>query len=301
MITLRVPATTANLGPGFDVLGLALQLYLSVKAKKSPGARELIYRGRGAESVALDETNLIWQTFTHVARREQVEAPDLLIEIENEIPIARGLGSSGAAVVAGVLLANEMCGLNLSQGQLLDHALEIEPHPDNITAAMVGGLVACCVTDEGHSLYAKIPISPDIKAVVVVPDFELATTTARAVLPAHYSRADAVFNLQRVAVLAAALGRARPELIAEAMRDRFHQPYRKDLIPGLEESLELRNIPGLLGVSLSGAGPSVLALAVDNFAEIGNRLQEIFKRHGIGSEVLTLDIEARGAEVKRET
>jgi len=294
---IKVPATTANLGPGFDVLGLALRLYLSVKAKKSLGARELIYRGRGAESVALDETNLIWQTFTHVARREHIEAPDLVIEIDNEIPIGRGLGSSGAAVVAGVLLANEMCRLNLSQGQLLDYALEIEPHPDNITAAMVGGLVACCVTDGGHSLYAKIPISPDIKAVVVVPDFALATTTARAVLPAHYSRADAVFNLQRVAVLAAGLGSARLELIAEAMRDRFHQPYRKSLIPGLEESLELQNITGLLGVSLSGAGPSVLALAVDNFAEIGENIRTHFARHGIEAEVLILDIEERGAEI----
>lgn len=297
MMRLRVPATTANLGPGFDVLGLALRLYLSVRVKKSSGARELIYHGRGAESMAVDETNLIWRAFTHVAQREQAQWPNLVIEAHNEIPIARGLGSSGAAVVAGVLIANEVCHLNVSRERLLDYALEIEPHPDNITAAMVGGLVACCVTDDGHSLYAKVPISPQIKAVVVVPDFELATAKARAVLPGHYSRADAVFNLQRVALLATALSDARPELIAEATRDRLHQPYRQDLIPGLQESLDLKNVAGLLGVSLSGAGPSVLALAVENFAEIGERIQANFDRHGIGSEVLVLDIEERGAEV----
>lgn len=301
LITVKVPATTANLGPGFDVLGLALQLYLRVTAKQSSGARQLTYRGRGSESVALDESNLLWRAFTHVARRAQVEAPPAVIHIENDIPLARGLGSSGAAVIAGVLLANEMCHLKLSQEQLLDYALELEPHPDNITAAMVGGLVACCVTEEGHSLYAKIPLSPDIKAVVVVPDFPLATTTARAMLPAHYSRADVVFNLQRAVVLTAALSQGRPELIAEVMRDRLHQPYRKVLIPGLAESLELGRIPGLLGVSLSGAGPSVLALAVDNFAEIGGRIQDNFRHHGIKSEVLTLDIEARGAQIIRES
>jgi homoserine kinase len=294
---IRVPATTANLGPGFDVFGLALQLYLKVNARKSAGPLELTYRGRGDGSVALDETNLIWRTFTHVAEREQAQWPNLVIDIENDIPFGRGLGSSGAAVVAGVLMANEICQLNLSRERMLDYALEIEPHPDNITAALLGGLVACCVTDDSHMLHAKIPVSPQIKAVVVVPDFELATTQARAVLPAQYARADAVFNLQRVAMLAMALGGARRELVAEAMRDRLHQPYRTPLIPGLEESLELQDVPGLLGVSLSGAGPSVLALAVANFAHIGEKIQANFDRHGIRSEVLVLDIEEHGAEV----
>jgi homoserine kinase len=294
---IRVPATSANLGPGFDVLGLALQLYLNVTVRKSADGLKLTYRGRGAESVPVDETNLIWRTFTHVANRQPAQWPDLAIEIENDIPVGRGLGSSGAAVVAGVLMANEICGLNLSRERLLDYALEIEPHPDNITAAMMGGLVACCVTDEGRSFYTKLPMASPIKAVVVVPDFALATTKARAVLPSHYSRADAVFNLQRAVLLAAALGTAQPELIAEAMRDRLHQPYRQELIPGLEESLELKNIPGLLGVSLSGAGPSVLALAVQNFDEIGGRVQANFHRHGIGAEVLILDIDDHGAEV----
>ncbi len=298
MMTLKVPATAANLGPGFDVLGLALRLYLTVSVQPGAGSRELIYRGRGVENIAVDETNLLWRTIAHVVERERAVCPHLVIDVHNDIPLGRGLGSSGAAVVAGVLIANEVCDLDLSRERLLDYALEIEPHPDNITAAMMGGLVVCCVTDDGHNLFAKIPLSPKIKAVVVVPDFELATTKARAVLPSHYSRADAIFNLQRVTLLATALGSVRSDLIAEAMRDRFHQPYRKSLIPGLEESLNLKNVPGLLGMSLSGAGPSVLALAVENFAEIGARIKENFRRHGIGSDVLILDIEERGAAIE---
>ncbi|MCS6805107.1 MAG: homoserine kinase [Acidobacteriota bacterium] len=292
---LSVPATTANLGPGFDVFGLALKLYLTVVVKESPGAPQLIYRGRDATSVPTDETNLLCRAIQHVAERHRVRLPDLTLDVHNEIPIGRGLGSSGAAVVAGVLIANTVGQLALSRHQLLDYALQIEPHPDNITAAMFGGLVACCVTEQGESLHTKIPISPRIKAVIVVPDFALATTQARSVLPPQYSRADAVFNLQRVALLAATLGTAEPTLIAEAMQDRLHQPYRQALIPGLEESLQLRGVPGLLGVSLSGAGPSLLALAEQNFGAIGELLQSNFRRHGIESEVLILDIEERGA------
>lgn len=294
---LNVPATTANLGPGFDVFGLALKLYLTVIVKESPGAPQLIYRGRDAMTIATDETNLLWRTIRHVAARAGVRLPELILDVHNDIPIGRGLGSSGAAVVAGVLIANTVGQLGLSRQQLLDVALEIEPHPDNITAAMFGGLVACCVTEEGQALHTKIPIAPQIKAVIVVPDFELATTKARSVLPPQYSRADVVFNLQRVAVLAATLSRAEPTLVAEAMRDRLHQPYRKVLIPGLQESLQVRDIAGLLGVSLSGAGPSVLALAHDNFAAIGECIQNNFRRCGIASEVLILDVEERGAQL----
>lgn len=294
---LNVPATTANLGPGFDVFGLALKLYLTVIVKESPGAPQLTYRGRDAARIATDETNLLWRALQHVAERACVRLPELTLDVHNDIPIGRGLGSSGAAVVAGVLIANTVGQLGLSRQQLLDYALEIEPHPDNITAAMFGGLVACCVTEEGQALHTKVPIAPEIKAVIVVPDFQLATTTARSVLPPQYSRADVVFNLQRVALLAATLIRAEPTLMAEAMRDRLHQPYRQALIPGLQESLQLRDIAGLLGVSLSGAGPSVLALAHDNFAVIGECIQNNFRRHGIESEVLILDIEDRGAQL----
>jgi homoserine kinase len=297
MITIRIPATTSNLGPGFDVFGMALSLYLTVKVEPSDGASQLIHKGQGAGSIPVDQTNLIRRALTHVAQRERCHPPNLFIEVNNEIPIARGLGSSGAAVVAGIMIADQVCHLKLSQEQMLADALELEGHPDNTTAALVGGLVACCVAENGQCLYARVPFSPQIRAVVVVPDFELSTAKARAVLPKSYSHEEAVFNLQRAAILAAALKDPQPALIAEAMRDRFHQPYRKELIPGLQESLDLRGIPGLLGVSLSGAGPSILALAVDNFREIGENIKSNFDRHGIRSEVLILDIEERGAEM----
>lgn len=298
MITIRVPATTANLGSGFDVFGLALKLYLTIRVRETSGPLSIIYRGRGVGEVPVDERNLIWRAYQWVIEREGKRGPHLIMEIENEIPLARGLGSSGAAIVAGVMAADAVCQLGLSDERLLAHALALEPHPDNITAALVGGFVACCVTDEGRTLYASLPISPDIKAIIVVPDFELPTREARAVLPDRYSREDAVFNLQRVALLATALQHPHPDLVAEAMRDRWHQPYRQALIPGLEEILQLTSMPGLLGVSLSGAGPSVLALAIDNFEQIGQNIQFQFSRHGIQSEVLILEIERRGAVIE---
>jgi homoserine kinase len=297
MMIIRVPATSANLGPGFDVFGLALKLYLTVEVRLSDAGLQIIHKGEGAGSVPTDERNLIWCTVAYIVGQERRRLPHLTVEVNNNIPLARGLGSSAAAVVAGVLIADQVCGLNLSQDQQLTYALILEGHPDNITAALVGGLVACCVAEDGRCLYARVPVSAKIKAVLVVPEFELSTSKARAVLPKGYSREDAVFNLQRAAMMAAALKDAEPMLIGEAMRDRFHQPYRKDLIPGLQESLNLRGIPGLLGVSLSGAGPSILALAVDNFTEIGQHIQSNFARHSIQSKVMILDIEERGAEM----
>lgn len=300
MIRLKIPATSSNLGPGFDVLGLALRLYLNVTVRKSEGSRDLTYRGQGYEAVELNEKNLIWRSLACVAEHERKTLPGMKIDVDNEIPIARGLGSSGAAVIAGVLIANEVMSLQLTEKQELDYALKIESHPDNISAALLGGLVVCCVTEDRHCLNVKVPVSPQIKAVVVVPEFELPTAKARALLPDHFSREDVVFNLQRVALLAAALGNGQPELIAEAVRDRIHQPYRRELVPGLDECLNITGIAGLLGIYLSGAGPSVLALATDNFGQIGNQIRENFTRHSIRSDVMILDIDERGSVVTGE-
>jgi len=244
------------------------------------------------------------------------------IHAHNEIPFGRGLGSSGAAVIAGVLLGNELGHLNLSVSRMLDFALMVERHPDNVTAALVGGFVGSYLRelDRAATEVASVPLSevlpeypPDagedwglhppvppigighfvrfgwsetIRAVAIIPRFELSTARAREVLPEQYSRKDLVFNLQRLAVLTTALAASPPdsELIYEAMKDRVHQPYRNALIPGLPEitsSITPSSHPGLLGICLSGAGPTILALATDGFEAIAEDARAIFRTKGV--------------------
>lgn len=332
--TIKVPSSTSNIGPGFDVLGLALKLFLTVDVtvhddKRSSTINYTESTPKGSVSLNLEE-NLITKTALYVARSYGTTLPDgLEILVDNEIPLGRGLGSSGTAVVAGVMLANISCNLNLSKKRLLDYCILIEGHPDNVAASLMGGFVASYLTEEANGLpklkwgaentvkqenipnetssFIKMPWSKSVKIVVVIPKFELATTLARSVLPNEYSRKDVVYNLQRVAVLTHALGAANPdpEVIREAMQDRIHQHYRQHLIPGLPEILSLKanTIKGFIGACMSGAGPTVLILATENFEEIGKEVQKIFMNtkdkdgKGIDSFVKVLDVFEDGAVV----
>lgn len=297
MIYVKVPASTANLGPGFDALGLALRLYLHVRVAKTISDFKVVTKGHGAMSLPQGKENLIHQVVQQVAREKGRDLPNLLICVNNEIPLARGLGSSAAAIVAGILIADKLCALNLSEQEMLCYALRMEGHPDNITPSLVGGFVASCTSGD-RVLYVKSRIPRKIKAVVVVPDFELSTAKARAVLPETFPRNDVIYNLQRVSVLVAALKEGKETVVSEAMRDLLHQPYRKNLVPGLEESLALQHTPGLLGIALSGAGPTILALATDHFKEIGEKIKANFREHSIASEALVVGIDNSGARVK---
>ncbi|KAH9836550.1 GHMP kinase [Rhodofomes roseus] len=330
--TIRVPATSANIGPGFDVVGLSLSLYLTlsvtITAPSSPSAHtppSIRYTGEGADEVPLDAyKNLTTRVALYVLRCHGISSfPSALsIHAHNEIPFGRGLGSSGAAVVAGVLLGSALGGLRLPRARVLDFALMVERHPDNVTAALVGGFVGSYLRelDAAATEAASVPLSevlpeypPDagehwgrdppqpplgighfvcfgwsqsIKAVAIIPRFELSTARAREVLPTSYSRKDVVFNLQRLAVLTTALAQSPPdpELIYEAMKDRIHQPYRKELIPGLPEvtsRMTPSSHPGLLGICLSGAGPTILALATSGFESIAEDARAIFREKGV--------------------
>ncbi|KAF9243764.1 homoserine kinase [Melanogaster broomeanus] len=307
------PCNSANIGPGFDVVGLSLSLYLTLTVKFGPPSPDLVnitYSGEGADEVPLDPyRNLTTRVALYVLRCNNHRSfpPELLsIHADNQIPFGRGLGSSGAAVIAGVLLGNALGKLDLPRERLLDHALMVERHPDNVTAALVGGFVGSYLRelDPVASEAAQVPLSedwglsppvpplgighfvrfkwdPSIKAVAIIPRFELSTARAREVLPTEYSRKDLVFNMQRLAVLTTALGQSPPdpELIYEAMKDRVHQPYRKTLIPGLPavtSALTPESHPGLLGICLSGAGPTILALATHNFESIAEGARAIF-------------------------
>ena len=321
MITIKVPCSSANIGPGFDVIGLALSIYLELNVEVDesddtprPLNCRISYEGIGKESVPLEpDANLITRTALYVLRcHDQRAFPrGTHVHIKNPIPLGRGLGSSGAAVVAGVALGNEVGRLGLSKARMLDFALMIERHPDNVAAALYGGFVGTYLNDlsredterkeiplsevlpqpaGGIDTGLKPPAPPlnighfkkfrwakEVKCIAVIPDFEVPTAEARRVLPTEYSRRDMVFNMQRIALLATSLGESPPDpdMIYEGMQDKVHQPYRQGLIPGLTEilkSVSPKTHPGVLGVCLSGAGPTILALATHNFERIAEEL-----------------------------
>lgn len=330
---ISVPASSANIGPGFDVLGLALSLFLEVDvhvdtSKPAPAESTdenctLSYEGEGAANVPLLAShNLITRVALYVLRVNGLNSFPLgtHVHVKNPIPLGRGLGSSGAAVVAGVMLANGLGGLELSKQRMLDYCLMIERHPDNITAAMVGGFVGSYLRElnEADTSRVEIPLAEvlpepaggidtglvppepplnighhikydwckDVKAICIVPNFEVSTAKSRDVLPSAYTKKDLVFNLQRLAVLTTALTRSPPdaELIYAAMQDRVHQPYRKVLIPGLSEilkSMTPKTHKGLLGICLSGAGPTILALATENYENIAKEIVSQFEKEKI--------------------
>ncbi|TKX22225.1 bifunctional purine biosynthetic protein ADE1 [Elsinoe australis] len=347
MFSIKVPCSSANIGPGFDVIGLALSVWLEVQvsvdtSKTSSDQRfncRITYEGQGKEDVELvADRNLITQTALYVLRcHDQYAFPtETQVHIINPIPLGRGLGSSGAAVVAGVVLANEVGKLGLTKDRLLDFCLMIERHPDNVAAALFGGFVGSYLKElnsedmkrkeiplsevlpapaggEDTGLRPPIPPTdigkhikfawaPEIKCIAIIPDFEVSTAKARSVLPTEYPKADVISNLQRIALLTTALGQSppNPELIYDGMQDKVHQPYRKTLIPGLTEilhSVTPSSHPGLLGICLSGAGPTILALATHNFDSIASHIISQFKKESINCEWKLLTPAYDGATV----
>ncbi|QOU18553.1 THR1 [Brettanomyces bruxellensis] len=343
---IRVPASSANIGPGFDVLGIGLNLYLTInvkidaeqfgeESKKDPFNCLISYEGEGADEVPFQsDKNFLTQTALYVLRVNSVRTFPLgtRILVHNDVPLGRGLGSSGTAVVGGVLLANAIGGFGFSKQRCLDYCLMIERHPDNITASMMGGFVGSFLRDLSKSeservhqplenilspkkgetstdapsnlgTHVKYHMSEKIKCVAIIPQFEVSTNKSRSVLPSSYSREDIVFNLQRLAVLTSAVGAENldPALIYSAMQDRLHQPYRKVLIPGLSEVITKftpENHPGLLGICLSGAGPTILCLATKNFNQIASDVIEIFRKKNVICKWRLLEPAYEGATVE---
>lgn len=302
-VEARVPASTANLGAGFDCCGIALNLYLTVRARIAHAphrACRVRTRGEGVSaSLPQDEANLIYRAMRFVAERERLELPDVRLAVCNEIPLASGLGSSGAAIVAGAVLCPALCGRDVSIDALLRHVTAFEGHADNVAAALLGGWVVNCMTPDGDVRAIKRSWTTDIKFVVVTPRLPLSTERARAVLPRVVTLADAVHNLQRASLFNAAIETRRYDLLDEAMRDRLHQPYRRTLAPGLSAALDTKPQPGLLGIALSGAGASVVALAQDDFDRIGASIRREFNAHGVEADVRVLEADEAGARVIR--
>ena len=300
-IEVRVPASTANLGAGFDCLGLALEMYLTARATVQirPGSRTLA-RTQGVGSASLPkspEQNLIFRAMRYTAEKEGFQLPVVRLAVKNEIPMAGGLGSSAAAAIAGTALAYATAGRPLSRENALRYASEIEGHADNAAAALHGGLVVTYARSDGWVGAMRLAWPKMIRVIAVTPSIELPTKKSRAVLPAQVSRQDAVHNLQRSALFIAAIETRRYDLIWDAMQDRLHQHYRQKLIPGLAEALAMPQMPGLLGVALSGAGPSVIALATARFDEIGRAIAAHFEHSGVTATIRFLEVAQDGISI----
>jgi homoserine kinase len=280
-----VPASIANLGSGFDALAVAVQLYLRVRVTEVGAGGRGVVRSRFG-GVPLEGEDYVARSITTLAAREGVDFPALDLDIDSDIPMQSGLGSSAAATVAGLRLYDALAGGDVRD--LIQEGTAFEGHPDNIAAALLGGLATGCVCDDGRVIAGSVPWPARVRFVAATPDIRVKTSDARQVLPEQISREDAIFNLQRVALLLQAVQFDRPELLREAIRDRWHQPYRAALVPGLADALALEH-PDLVGVCLSGAGPTVVALAVGSTESIQDALAGIYSRLGVSCRLRVLD------------
>lgn len=283
---LRLPATSANLGPGFDAVGLALTFYLTVDAQTS---MEFSIKATGRDTALCGSLskNLVLDTYAEVLKAADSPVVPLELRLHNEIPLGMGCGSSAAALLAGVLLANHFGGLGLSGHQVMEEAARREGHPDNVAACWFGGMTisADVSTAAGSRIEAaSFGEHLDWKLMLALPPASLSTAKARALLPASYSRADAVANIQRTALLVAAFAQGRGELLRSAVEDRLHQPYRAEACPLLPLLLPLVQHPAVLGVALSGAGPSVLLIHKGDSAIVRAAVRE--RLGGVEAELL---------------
>src|SRR3984893_1453087 len=303
-VTVLTPATSANLGPGFDSLGLALQLYNRFQVEESGGDPHLPsieVQGTLGIGLSTGADNLFFRSFALLFERQQVKLPAVHIRMIIHIPPGCGLGSSATAVVGGLIVANEFLRLQdraVSKEELLELAVEAEAgnHPDNVAPALLGGLVATTNVD-GKIHAVKTPFPDALKAIIFTPSFPMDTVAGRKLLPASYSKADVTFNTGRVALLLTALQTGRYELIGEAMQDRLHQPYRQVLFPAMPEIIRAAIAAGAHGASLSGGGSSLIALASSNFSAILRAMQETARSSGVEGTGRILRADQSGARV----
>ncbi|WP_394649344.1 homoserine kinase [uncultured Deinococcus sp.] len=298
--TVRAPASSANLGPGFDSLGLSVPLYTTLRVTPQD-VTEVVPLGPELEGTPADESNYVYRAMLLAARRAGQPLPPARVEIWTDVPLARGLGSSAAALVAGIVAGNELLGRPLTDEVVLDVAAREEGHPDNVAPALFGGIVVATL-DKLGTHYVRLDPPANLGVTVLVPDFELSTSKARAVLPREYSRADAVHALSHAALLAAALAQGRLDLLRHAMQDYIHQVWRAPLVPGLSDILESAHEYGALGAALSGAGPTVLCFhdTRGSTAPLHAYLNGVMARNGLTGRVMDFGIDTRGTVVERD-
>lgn len=300
LIHVAAPATTANLGPGYDCLGLALDLWNRLEvtgSKANTGGRPQVeVLGEGVGELATGEDNLVYRAMGFLFREAGRDMPPVRLRCHNDIPLERGLGSSAAAIASGLVAGNAMCGQPFGSNDLLEMAATIEGHPDNVAAAIHGGL-QLVVTDQDRLYTAAINIPPDLSAVLFIPELRIATSKARAVLPDNVSMADAVHNMGRTALLVAGMATNRPDYLAIATEDRLHQPYRQPLFPAMKLLFRAAREAGALGVFLSGSGSTVLALAQGREVTVAYEMAEAAKQAGVIGRVHITRPTAQGAHL----
>ncbi len=297
-VRVRVPATSANLGPGFDCLALALDLWNQVELRLEGDGIRVIVRGEGSDRLPRDETNLVAQAALGLYHAAHIAPPPgLRIECVNRIPLSSGLGSSAAARLAGLLGANALAGEPLSEEEILELAADLEGHPDNVSAALAGGLALSVRAGERLLVRSYAPVLP-LPAAVVVPEVNLPTVAARRALPKQAPLADAVFNLGRTALVVEALRSGDLDLLGEAMQDRLHQPYRLALIPGAAAAIEAALRAGASAAALSGAGPGVIAFPREDPQAVAAAMKAEFTAVGVRARAWILAACQDGAAVE---
>ena len=298
--TARVPASTTNLGPGFDVLGLALQLYSTITLETSETETQISVSGVDADKIPSTPEHIAFEAVELVFDRSGSSRPKgFKLEIENGIPAIRGLGGSGTAILGGLLTANALCDTPFSDAELLNFATELEGHPDNVAASLYGGLVVSA--QEKLEVHTVRLVCPSILSIVLaIPDFPLSTEQARDVLPTSVSFSDAVYNTSRSTLLIASIVTGQFEMLRVAMKDRLHQPYRTSLIPGFDDVAAAATDAGALSVALSGAGPTIAAYCLERTEQVAERMQSAFKKHQIASDIKILKPDADGASITME-
>lgn len=308
-VSVKVPASTANLGSGFDCLGMALPIYNIVTIEETvlPGTGVEINiisetdddNEFAIEHIPTDENNIVYKAVELLYNSIGQAPAELKINIKSQIPIAKGLGSSASVIVGGLLAANELLGRPADEAALLSIATEVEGHPDNVTPAIVGGLVLTSQQDDGSIVYRKLPWPEEWHLTVCVPDYELATEISRSVLPKEVPIKDATFNTCRMAMFVEALYSKDAELMKLALQDKLHQPYRQKLVPGLAEIIEnLKHEENVIGTVLSGAGPSILVISQkNNLNRIKSIISETWADLNVKSDIRTLKVENLGAQI----
>lgn len=308
-VSVKVPASSANIGPGFDCLGIALPIYniITIEETVLPGTGieinimseeenidEMVF-----DKIPRDKTNLVYKAVEMLYNSIGQEPSELKINIQTAIPIARGLGSSSSIIVGGLLAANKLLGDPADETALLAIATEVEGHPDNVAPAILGGLVLSSLEEDGSVSYFKMNWPEDWDLTVCIPDFELSTEISRSVLPKEVSMADANFNSKHLAMLIQAINTQDHKLMKLALKDKLHQPYREKLVPGMKDIMDaFKHEDGVLGCVLSGAGPSILVVShkydVDKIKSI---VKDIWESQNINVDVRTLKVEETGAVV----
>ena len=311
-VSVRVPATIANIGPGFDCLGMAIPIYDTITIEETvlPGtgieinvlANEDVSDELSLEHIPMDENSIIYKAVELLYNSIGQTPSELKITIHSEIPIAKGLGSSASVIVGGLIAANELLGKPADRAALLSIATEVEGHPDNVTPAIVGGLTISSTEGDGSIVYRNLPWPEEWALTVCVPEYELSTEISRSVLPENVPMADAVFNSQRMAMFVHAINTKDEELMKLALKDKLHQPYRMKLIPGFDKiSQNLKHEDSVLGVVLSGAGPSILVISLkNNLDKVKSIIKDSWDELSINAQMYTVPVDNIGATVLSE-